>query len=235
MKRLRREYLENDKDENEPGDHLRDVGVSVPESWAANATMLSVRKWPSQELWRVWLHLTNLNLFKRDPVTLTEHDLMRIYFAGPLFTQAERSWNELVARELGNAGFEVFLPQTEVKAIPTLNADAIFQVDVDGVRSADVIVAVLDGADPDSGTCFECGLAYALGIPIVAVRTDFRAGGDALPGQKLATINLMLSQAASEIVNLPDPATTFDAFVERLTETLKDLKASPKPVERLRE
>jgi len=52
-------------------------------------------------------------------------------------------------------------------------------------------------ADPDSGTSFECGLAYALGIPIVAVRTDFRAGGDALPGQRLATINLMLAQARS--------------------------------------
>src|SRR3954471_3563637 len=121
---------------------------------------------------------------------------MRLYFAGPLFTQAERDWNRRLAARLTDAGHVVFLPQEEVKAITTLQADAIFKIDVDGVRTAEAVVAVLDGADPDSGTCFACGIAFALGIPIVAVRTDFRAGGDALPGQKLATINLMLSQAA---------------------------------------
>lgn len=145
---------------------------------------------------------------------------MRLYFAGPLFTQAERLWNERLAAALARAGHDVFLPQTEVKAIATLEADAIFQIDVDGVRSAEAVVAVMDGADPDSGTSFECGLAYALGIPIVLVRTDFRAGGDALPGQKIATINLMLSQAASVVVNLPDPGTTFDEVAEALLNAL---------------
>jgi nucleoside 2-deoxyribosyltransferase len=148
---------------------------------------------------------------------------MRLYVAGPLFTQAERAWNERLADALTKAGHEVFLPQTEVKAITSLHADVIFQVDVDGVRSAEAVVAILDGADPDSGTCFECGLAYALGIPIVAVRTDFRAGGDALPGQKLATINLMLSQAVSTVVNLPDPGVTFEALASAVIAALKDL------------
>lgn len=131
---------------------------------------------------------------------------MRIYLAGPLFTQAERAWNRRLADALVDGGHVVFLPQEEVQAITTLQADAIFGVDVDGVRAADAVVAVLDGADADSGTSFECGLAYALGKPIVAVRTDFRGGGDALPGQRIATLNLMLSQAAAEVVYLPDPA-----------------------------
>lgn len=158
---------------------------------------------------------------------------MRIYFAGPLFTQAERLWNLRIAAGLTEAGHTVFLPQTEVQAIATLDADAIFGVDVDGVRSAEVIVAVLDGADPDSGTSFECGLAYALGIPIVIVRTDFRAGGDALPGQKLATINLMLSQPAAKIVNLPDPATTIETVISELVVALAGLSLSGKRVERI--
>ena len=128
-----------------------------------------------------------------------------------------------MAARLANAGHVVFLPQEEVKAIATLQADAIFQVDVDGVRSAEAVVAVLDGADPDSGTSFECGLAFALGIPIVIVRTDFRAGGDALPGQKLATINLMLAQAASAIVALPDPSATEDDVVSGLLAALDAL------------
>jgi nucleoside 2-deoxyribosyltransferase len=148
---------------------------------------------------------------------------MRLYVAGPLFTQAERAWNERLADALTSAGHKVFLPQTEVKAITSLDADVIFQVDVDGVRSAQAVVAILDGADPDSGTCFECGIAYALGIPIVAVRTDFRAGGDALPGQKLASINLMLSQAAVVIVNMPDPGVTFETLAAAVVAALKDL------------
>jgi nucleoside 2-deoxyribosyltransferase len=153
---------------------------------------------------------------------------MRLYVAGPLFTQAERAWNERLAAALADAGHDVFLPQTEVKAITSLDADTIFRVDVDGVRSAEAVVAVLDGADPDSGTCFECGLAFALGIPIVALRTDFRAGGDALPGQKLATINLMLAQASARVVNLPDPGTEFEAVASAVIAALHGLPpASP--------
>lgn len=148
---------------------------------------------------------------------------MRLYFAGPLFTQGERAWNAKVAELLTEAGHDVFLPQNEVKAIASLDAELIFRVDVDGVRGADALVAVLDGADPDSGTAFECGLAYALGIPIVGVRSDFRGGGDALPGQKLATINLMLSQAATAIVHEPDPVGSLESLVEAILSALRSL------------
>ncbi len=158
---------------------------------------------------------------------------MRIYFAGPLFTQAERQWNLVVAEALTRAGHRVFLPQSEVQAIPTLDADLIFEVDVNGVRSAEAVIAVLDGADPDSGTSFECGLAYALGIPIVVLRTDFRAGGDALPRQKLATINLMLSQSAAAIVNLPDPGSSQDLVVQSLNEALQRLNPPGPRLERI--
>lgn len=159
---------------------------------------------------------------------------MRLYFAGPLFTQAERDWNRRVAARLVEAGHEVFLPQDEVKSIATLEADAIFRIDIDGVRSADAVVAVLDGADPDSGTSFECGLAFALGIPIAVVRTDFRAGGDALPGQKLATINLMLSQAAAAIVDLADPSATEADLASALIGALEGLAPGAGRLERSR-
>jgi nucleoside 2-deoxyribosyltransferase len=159
---------------------------------------------------------------------------MNLYLAGPLFTQAERSWNLRLAGLISAAGHSVFLPQTEVQAIATLDAETIFWVDVDGVRSADAVVAVLDGADPDSGTSFECGLAFALGLPIVIVRTDFRAGGDALPGQKLATINLMLAQASTAVVALTDPATGLDELAAEVIRALETLPEARSPVERLR-
>ena len=153
---------------------------------------------------------------------------MRLYFAGPLFTQAERDWNRRIAARLVAIGHDVFLPQQEVHNLASLQADAIFALDVGGVRSADALVAVLDGADADSGTSFECGLAFALNIPIIMLRTDFRGGGDALPGQALGTINLMLSQAAAAIVALPDPTTTEDDLIALLREALDSLPITPR-------
>jgi nucleoside 2-deoxyribosyltransferase len=159
---------------------------------------------------------------------------MNLYLAGPLFTQAERSWNLRLAGLLGAAGHTVFLPQAEIPAIETLDAETIFRLDVDGVRSADAIVAVLDGADPDSGTSFECGLAFALGLPIVIVRTDFRAGGDALPGQKLATINLMLAQSATAVVAMTDPVASLDDLAGQVIKVLDGLPATSPRLERIR-
>jgi nucleoside 2-deoxyribosyltransferase len=156
---------------------------------------------------------------------------MNLYLAGPLFTQAERSWNLRLAALLSGAGHSVFLPQAEVQTMASLDADAVFRADVDGVRTADAIVAILDGADPDSGTSFECGMAYALGLPIVAVRTDFRAGGDALPGQKLATINLMLAQAVTAVVARTDTAAGLDEVAADLIRALETLdEPPPRPV-----
>jgi nucleoside 2-deoxyribosyltransferase len=155
---------------------------------------------------------------------------MHLYLAGPLFTQAERAWNSALAASLQAAGHSVFLPQNEVQKLCGRTADAIFHLDLDGVRSADAVVAVLDGADADSGTCFECGVAFALGIPIVAVRSDFRGGGDALPGQKLATVNLMLAQAAAAIVSLPDPSAKLEALAASVS---RALDALPRPGPRL--
>ncbi|MFO0956607.1 MAG: nucleoside 2-deoxyribosyltransferase [Isosphaeraceae bacterium] len=157
---------------------------------------------------------------------------MRIYFAGPLFTQAERAWNRQVAEVLEAAGHQVFLPQNAMQGHEPADAESIFRKDVEGVATSEALVAVLDGADADSGTCFECGLAYALGIPILAVRTDFRAGGDALPGQALMSINLMLSQAAAQIVNVTDPNFGPEAVAGALVRALAHPPQAPKPPRR---
>ena len=159
---------------------------------------------------------------------------MNLYLAGPLFTQAERSWNLRLAGLLAGAGHSVFLPQAEVQAIETLDAEAIFRLDVDGVRSSDAVVAILDGADPDSGACFECGLAFALGLPIISVRTDFRGGGDGLPGQKLETINLMVSEASTGFVVMTSPTNSLDEVAAAVLQVLEKLPTDLARIERLR-
>jgi nucleoside 2-deoxyribosyltransferase len=98
---------------------------------------------------------------------------MKIYLAGPLFSTAERAFYARVAGLLREMNIEVWLPQESEQG--SMSPRQIFEEDVRGIDWADVVVANMDGADPDSGTCWECGYAYRK-KPIVIFQTDFRAG-----------------------------------------------------------
>jgi nucleoside 2-deoxyribosyltransferase len=56
------------------------------------------------------------------------------------------------------------------------------------IRACDLVVAVLDGVDVDSGTASEIGFAYGLGKRSYGLRTDMRLAGDNLG----ATVNLQV-------------------------------------------
>jgi len=121
---------------------------------------------------------------------------MKIYLAGPLFSSAEREWNQRLAGLLRQFGHEVFLPQEEEPR--ELSARAIFETDRQGIDDADVVVAVMDGPDPDAGTAWECGYAYGK-KPIVLIRTDFRRLGR----KGLGPYNPMLTESAGMHIELP--------------------------------
>jgi nucleoside 2-deoxyribosyltransferase len=120
---------------------------------------------------------------------------MRIYLAGPLFTAAECDFNRRLTERLRQAGHDVFLPQEKEQR--EKGAPEIFASDVAGIDWAEVVVANMDGPDPDSGTCWECGYAYGK-KPIILFRTDFRAADE--PGR--APYNLMLAESANVRLNL---------------------------------
>jgi nucleoside 2-deoxyribosyltransferase len=121
---------------------------------------------------------------------------MRVYLAGPLFTTAEREFNRRLATLLRQAGHAVFLPQ-EIEDREA-SARRVFEQDLTALDAAEVVVASMDGADPDSGTCWECGYAFGK-KPIVLFRTDFRAGDE--PGT--GPYNLMLTESATRSLLLP--------------------------------
>ena len=83
---------------------------------------------------------------------------MRVYFAGPLFCEAERAFNLHLAAKLEAIGYQVFLPQrdgVEAKR-PPYNEMAndelqrtIFQLDQDEILQAEIFLFVLDGRVPD--------------------------------------------------------------------------------------
>jgi nucleoside 2-deoxyribosyltransferase len=114
---------------------------------------------------------------------------MKIYLAGPLFTTAERMFNEKLTRLLRDFGHEVFLPQETEQRSAT--SRRIFESDVAGLDWSEVVVANMDGLDPDSGTCWECGYAYRK-KPVILFRTDIRE-----EGPPFGPINLMLHQGAA--------------------------------------
>ena len=120
---------------------------------------------------------------------------MRLYFAAPLFNTAERDFNKMVATHLREMGHEVFLPQETEQRDTT--SRKIFLGDVRGVDWADVVVANMDGADPDSGTCWETGYAYNK-KPVILYRTDIRE-----EREPFGPYNLMMHQAATRVLRCP--------------------------------
>ncbi len=122
---------------------------------------------------------------------------MLIYFAGPLFSEAEKRFNLRLSERLEEAGFRVFLPQRDGvdgtkppydRMIREERRRTMFELDKQKVFGSDVFLFVLDGRVPDEGACVELGLAHAHRVLtgsdklIVGLHTDERS---AFVGSKL--------------------------------------------------
>jgi nucleoside 2-deoxyribosyltransferase len=122
---------------------------------------------------------------------------MKIYMASPLgFSEAGRAfYNGTLIPEVIRLGFEVVDPwtltdQAKIDAVQNMpygqdRRDAWRRLNVEiggnnraGIDSADMVLAVLDGTDVDSGTAAEIGYAFAKGKPILGYRGDFRLSAD---------------------------------------------------------
>ena len=118
---------------------------------------------------------------------------MKIYQAGPLFSEAERNWHLGFKQKLVAAGHEVMWPgefftQEEIDSFCADAAKKIMERDRAAIDACDVVVALLDGTQVDDGTAWEIGYAYAKGKPVVGIRTDFRNAGDTTHGRVNAMI-----------------------------------------------
>lgn len=117
---------------------------------------------------------------------------MLIYFAAPLFSVAEREFNQRLIDRLEALGYQVFLPQRDGVKLDrppydTMTWDerqvAIFELDRDKILACDVFLFVLDGRVPDEGACVELGIAYCDTMQrrpdrrLIGLKTDLRATG----------------------------------------------------------
>lgn len=107
---------------------------------------------------------------------------MKIYVANGLFSLGDRYVNERIAAALRAAvpGIELYVPQ-ENAAINDKSAYAdslaIAAADLESLQASDVLVAVIDGVEIDSGVAAEIGAFSMLNRPIIALYSDVRQQG----------------------------------------------------------
>lgn len=115
----------------------------------------------------------------------------RVYLAGPDVFRPDAAQHFAVLKAVCNTlGLEALSPFDESVTADT-SPHTIYAANMALLRSADGVVANLApfrGAEPDSGTVFEVGVAAALGLPVVAY-------GAAGVGPNLATAALFAASA----------------------------------------
>lgn len=113
---------------------------------------------------------------------LLENHRPLVYFAAPLFSEAELAYN-LELTLIIEKYVDVFLPQRDGGKVVDLVArgvdrqaafKSIYERDVQALKEADVLFLVLDGRSIDEGAAFELGFAVALGKYCVGLQTDPR-------------------------------------------------------------
>jgi len=137
---------------------------------------------------------------------------MKIYLAGPIFSEAERSWRRnlnAAVEELAQSkakNIKVIFPydligQDEVASLGAKAKDKIFEACRSSLDTADVLVALLDGSQVDDGTAWEIGYFYAKTqgktSPIIGIRTDFRRAGES----EHSKVNAMIDASCDRIVS----------------------------------
>ena len=106
---------------------------------------------------------------------------MRLYVAGPLFSEAERAWLDALAVRLRHEGHDCFVPHENFPELADVTLELVYRIDTEGLRSANALVAWLDGPIVDDGTACEIGMFAELCRGggehyrgIVAITTDIR-------------------------------------------------------------
>ncbi|MFZ0943433.1 MAG: nucleoside 2-deoxyribosyltransferase [Syntrophobacteraceae bacterium] len=133
---------------------------------------------------------------------------MKIYFAGPLFSESERDWIRKVKKEIEelaeSQGKQVnviwpyeLIGQSEIDQLGEKARLEMFSRCKLHLDDADILIALLDGAQVDDGTAWEIGYYYALRRgKVIAIRTDFRRAGES----EEAKVNAMIECSCDWIV-----------------------------------
>ena len=140
--------------------------------------------------------------------------MKKIYLAAPVFSVFERNNNLVLAELLQSKGeYEVFLPQNVVppKTPDGFDMHYIFEQCKLKIEKTDIVVAIVDGPDVDSGVAWELGYAYAENIPSICIRTDQRKAEN-------KGVNIMIEYGSLKTVYF----TKYHQTIEQLANSILD-------------
>ena len=111
---------------------------------------------------------------------------MKVYIAGPLFSDGEKAFNEKIDGLIRGCGHETYLPQRDggiVADMPEFINGVpkelfVFRKDLENLKSCDLFLLLMDGRVPDEGACVALGICLAHGKRCVGYKTDSRSGYD---------------------------------------------------------
>ena len=109
-------------------------------------------------------------------MTNTDRSCRDVYISGPLFTPAERTYLEQIDHLCKEMGLSTYLPHRDVGFGPARKEKAkhYFAIDLSMLQKSRCIIAVVNGADIDSGTAWEIGFSYSSGKYLIGIREDIR-------------------------------------------------------------
>jgi len=162
----------------------------------------------------------------------------KLYIASPFgFSEATRYFYEQVMLPMiEDIGYTILdpwalAPKDEIEKVTEMAHDLnrviawreinaeIGRRNTEAINTADAMIAVLDGTDPDSGTCGEIGYAAAQGKRILGYRGDFRQAGDNEGGlvnlQIEHFIHMTGGQIVTDMVDLREVATQMFVYLDK--------------------
>ncbi len=146
--------------------------------------------------------------------------MLKVYFAGPDIFRADYESHKILIRNLClQSGIKPLFPDDNNQTDPQM----IFFSNIGLIKEADAVIANLNpfrsGTEPDSGTSFECGLAFALDKTIIGYLADLRPlidkigkGIDPVTGTSVENfnlpVNLMLAKCADLVASVEEAILT---------------------------
>ncbi|MGV9312118.1 nucleoside 2-deoxyribosyltransferase [Streptomyces sp. NPDC003691] len=101
---------------------------------------------------------------------------------------------------------QVFLPfcdTDEEDLVAEVKGRRLFELDRERLGRLTAMIAILHGPSLDDGVCMEMGYAHALGVPIVAVTTDFQTYSFDEDGPRFEFPDPLVQTVITHLVRLP--------------------------------
>jgi len=99
----------------------------------------------------------------------------------------------------------------------------LYEADIHMLKRSVLLVSYIDGMSKDEGVCFEIGYAYASGVPVVLVSTDFFSL--LLPSGHTVALDPLLLRVATKVVRETTLSRNTTTFLEALLATKDRVQA----------